>query len=130
MLKGAEDSERITEFYEYIQSEEVRKAFALLLGTFVCLKQVTCRVSRQKKIRSIAVDLAGRWCLSIMPSQESLLFQWRPPVIEMKRYQKHALMAQFPGSFTDDSHTSQEHWAVRIESREDAVKLIEALDLR
>lgn len=130
MLKGAEDSERITEYYEHIQSEEVRKAFALLIGTFVCLKQVTCRVSRQKKIRSIAVDLDGRWCFSIMPSQEKLLFQWRPPVIKMKRYQKHMLADQFPNSFIDDSHKSDEHWAVKVESREGAVELIKALDLR
>jgi hypothetical protein len=130
MLKGAEDSERIAEFYEYIQSGEVKEAFALLVGTLTCLRKVTCRVSPQEKIRSIAVDQNGVWCFSIMASQKKLVFHWRPPVIKMKQYSKDRLKAQFPDSFTDDSHKAgDEHWAVKVESRIDAVRLIRTLNL-
>ena len=49
MLKGAGDSERIADFYEHIQSGEVKEAFALLIGALTCWKKVTCRVSPQKR---------------------------------------------------------------------------------
>src|SRR5438045_6403219 len=130
MLKGTEDSERIAEFYEYIRDNRVREAFALLVGTFTCLKTVTCRVSPQKEVRSIAVDLNGEWCFSIMPSQKKLVFQWRPPVIKMRRYKKDTLKAQFPESFTDDSHkVGDEHWFIKIESRDRALLLLRTLHL-
>lgn len=130
MLKGAEDSERIAEFYEYIQSAEVKEAFALLVGTFTCLGKVTCRVSPQETVGSVALDLDGAWCFSIMPSQKRLVFQWRPPVIKMKLYSKDALKAQFPESFTDDSHkTGDEHWAIKVLSRDDALLLLRTLCL-
>ena len=62
MLKGAEDSERIAEFYEYIQDGGVREAFALLVGTFACLKSVSCRTAKQGKVRSFAVSQGDAWC--------------------------------------------------------------------
>jgi hypothetical protein len=130
MLKGAEDSERITEFYEYIQNEEVKEAFALLVGTLTCFDKVTCRVSPQKEVRSIAIDLNGEWCFSIMPSHKKLVFQWRPPVIKMRLYSKDILKTQFPESFTDDSHkVGDEHWAIKVLSRDDALLLLRALSL-
>ena len=129
MLKGAENSERIAEFYEYIQDGEVKEAFALLVGTFTCLKGVSCRVTSQK-VRSIAVDLDGKWCFSIMPSRKKLVFQWRPPVIKMKRYKKDRLKAQFPDSFIDDSHKADdEHWAIKVKSLDDALLLLLILGL-
>lgn len=130
MLKGAEDSERIVEFYEYIQNEEAKEAFALLVGTFSCLKKVTCRVSSQKKVRSVAVDLNGEWCFSVMPSREKLRFHWRPSVIKMKRYRKEVIKEQFPDSFTDDSHKDAEHWAIDIRSRDGALLLLHVLGLK
>jgi len=129
MLKGGEDSERIAEFYEYIQDNGVREAFALLVGTFTCLKAVTCRVSPQKKVRSIAVDLNGEWCFSIMPSRKKLLFHWRPPVVKRYRPQIQAIKALFPETFTDKSHKDAEHWAISIESIEEALRLLLILDL-
>lgn len=130
MLKGAEDSERIAEFYEYIQDGEVKEAFALLVGTFTCLKGVSCRVTPSKKVRSIAVDLDGKWCFSIMPSRKKLVFQWRPPVIKMKRYKKDRLKVQFPDSFTDDAHKADdEHWAIKVKSLDDALLLLLILGL-
>jgi hypothetical protein len=101
-----------------------------LVGTFTCLKTATCRVSPQKEVRSIAVDLNGEWCFSIMPSQKKLVFQWRPPVIKMKLYKKDTLKAQFPDNFTDDSHkVGDEHWAIKVETRADALLLIRNLSL-
>jgi phosphatidylserine/phosphatidylglycerophosphate/cardiolipin synthase-like enzyme len=129
MLKGAEDSDRIAEFYEYIQDGEVKEAFSLLVGTFTCLKDVSCRVTSQI-VRSIAVDLDGSWCFSIMPSREKLLFQWRPPVIKMKKYKKEKLKAQFPNNFNDDSHKDgDEHWAITVKSLGDALLLLLVLGL-
>lgn len=130
MLEGAEDSERIAEFYEYVQDEKVKEAFALLVGTFTCLKNVTCKVSSQKKVRSVAVYLNGKWCFSIMPSHKKLVFQWRPPVIHMKLYKEDRLEAQFPDTFTNDSHKAgDEHWAIKVKSREDVLQLLSVLSL-
>lgn len=129
MLKGAQDSERIAEFYEYIQDGAVKEAFALLVGTFTCLKEVSCRVTSQN-VRSIAVYLDGKWCFSIMPSRKKLVFHWRPPVIKMKRYKKWVLQARFPESFTDDSHKADdEHWAIKVKTLDEALLLLLILDL-
>jgi len=129
MLKGAEDSERIAEFYEYIQDGGVKEAFALLVGTFTCLKSLSCRTARQGKVRSIAIELEGEWCFSIMPSRKRLRFHWRPPVLGRYRNHKEAIKSAFPDSFTDDSHKDSEHWAVKIVSIEKALLLLLLLDL-
>ena len=130
MLKGAEDSERIAEFYEYIQDGGVKEAFALLVGTFTCLKSVSCRTARQGKVRSIAVSHVDAWCFSIMPSRKKLLFHWRPPVVDRYRSQIEAIKALFPNTFTDRSHKDFEHWAISIESIEEALRLLLVLDLK
>jgi hypothetical protein len=130
MLRDVKDSERITEFYEYIKDDKVKEAFALLIGILTCIKEAAWRVSPQKKVRSIAVDLNGAWCFSIMPSKKRLTFQWRPPVIKMKLYDKEKLKLQFPESFTDDSHKdNDEHWAVKVESYDDASQILRMLNL-
>lgn len=129
MLKGAEDSERIAEFYEYIQDTGVREAFALLIGTFTCLRGVSCRTAHQGKVRSIALTLGDAWCFSIMPSRKKLLFHWRPPVLDRYRHQIEAIKALFPETFSDKSHKDAEHWAISIESIEEALRLLLVLDL-
>jgi len=129
MLKGAEDSERITEFYEYIQDGGAREAFALLIGTFTCLKSVSCRTAKQGKVRSVSVSQGDAWCFSIMPSRKRLLFHWRPPVVDRYRPQIEAIRALFPENFTDKSHKDAEHWAISIESIEEALRLLLILDL-
>lgn len=129
MLKGAEDTERVAEFYEYIQVAEVRDAFALLVGTFICAKSIDCRTARQGKVRSIAVDQGGAWCFSIMPSRKRLLFHWRPPVIDLYRAQKDVIKARFVDNFTDNAHKHSEHWSVNIRSIEDALLLLGTLRL-
>ena len=129
MLKGAEDSERIAGFYEYIQDGGVREAFALLVGTFTCLKSVSCRTATQGKVRSVAISQGDAWCFSIMPSRKKLLFHWRPPVVDRYRSQIEAIKANFPESFTDKSHKDAEHWAVTIESLDHALRLLLFLDL-
>jgi hypothetical protein len=129
MLKSAEDSERITEFYEYIQDGGVREAFALLVGTFTCLKGVSCKTAKQGKVRSVAVSQGDTWCFSIMPSRKKLLFHWRPPVVDRYRSQIEAIKFNFPESFTDKSHKDAEHWAVSIESLDHSLRLLLLLDL-
>ncbi|WP_238965534.1 hypothetical protein [Pseudomonas sp. AF32] len=129
MLKGADDSERITEFYEYIQSKEVRTAFALLVGTLTCLRGVSCSTAYQGKVRSIAVRQGDDWCFSIMPSRKKLLFHWRSPVVDRYRPKLDVIKTWFPGDFTDTSHKDAEHWAVNIDSIEEALRLLLILDL-
>ncbi|MNB99177.1 hypothetical protein D3C76_389150 [compost metagenome] len=129
MLKGAEDSERIAEFYEYIRDYGVREAFALLIGTFTCLKSASCRTAYQGKVRSVAVSQGDAWCFSIIPSRQKLLFHWRPPVVDRYRPQREAIKALFPETFTDKSHKDAEHWAISINSIEEALRLLLILDL-
>ncbi|MNG10800.1 hypothetical protein D3C84_942920 [compost metagenome] len=129
MLNGAEDSERIAEFYEYIRDNGVREAFALLVGTFTCLKSVSCRAAHQGKVRSVAITKGDAWCFSIMPSRQKLLFHWRPPVVDRYRPQIDAIKALFPDTFTDKSHKDAEHWAVSIQSIEESLRLLLILDL-
>lgn len=129
MLKGAEDSERIAEFYEYIQDGGVREAFALLVGTFTCLKSVSCSTAKQGKVRSVAIRQADAWFFSIMPSRKRLLFHWRPPVVDRYRTQIEAIKALFPENFTDKSHKDAEHWSISIQSIEDALRLLLILDI-
>ncbi|WP_242199519.1 MULTISPECIES: hypothetical protein [unclassified Pseudomonas] len=129
MLEGPDDSERIAEFYEYIRVGGAREAFALLVGTFTCLKSVSCSTAKQGKVRSVAVRQGGAWCFSIMPSRKRLLFHWRPPVVDRYRTQIAATKALFPESFTDNSHKDAEHWAISIQSIEDAMRLLLILDV-
>ena len=129
ILKGAEDSERIAEFYEYIQDGGAKEAFALLVGTFTCLKSLSCKTAKQGKVRSVAISQGDAWCFSIMPSRKKLLFHWRPPVVERYRTQIEAMKALFPETFTDKSHKDVEHWAISIESIEEALRLLLVLDL-
>ena len=129
MLNGAEDSERIANFYEYIQDGGAREAFALLVGTFTCLKSLTCKTAKQGKVRSIAVSQGGAWCFSVMPSRKKLLFHWRPPVVDRYRPQIDAIKALFPDTFTDKSHKDAEHWVVSIQSIEESLRLLLILDL-
>ena len=130
MLNGAEDSERIAEFYDYIQDGCVREAFSLLVGTFTCLKGVSCKTAQQGKVRSVAISQGDAWCFSIMPSRKKLLFHWRPPVVDRYRPQIEVIKALFPETFTDKSHKDAEHWAVSIESIEEAMRLLLVLDLK
>ncbi|WP_447650968.1 hypothetical protein [Pseudomonas abietaniphila] len=130
MIKGAEDSERIAEFYEYIEDGEVKEAFALLLGSFTCYKKVSCRVSAQKKVRSIAVDYKGKWCFSIMASKQKLVFHWRPHILNMGLCKKAPIKANFGDRFTDKSHKEDdEHWAVTLKNIQDALILLLILQL-
>lgn len=129
MLEGAEDSERIAEFYEYIQDGGAKEAFALLVGTLTCLRGVSCSTAHQGKVRSIAVRQGDDWCFSIMPSRKKLLFHWRPPVVDRYRPRIDAIKAQFPDNFTNTSHKDAEHWAVNIDSIEEALRLLLILDL-
>ncbi|CAI8935664.1 hypothetical protein [Pseudomonas sp. IT-P294] len=129
MLKGAGDAERIAEFYEYIQDGGVREAFALLIGTFTCMSSVSCWAAKQGVVRSVAVSQGDAWCFSIIPSRKKLLFHWRPPVVDRYRPQIEAIEALFPKNFTDKSHKDAEHWAISIESIEEALRLLLILDL-
>lgn len=127
MLKGAEDSERITEFYEYIQDGGAKEAFALLIGTFACLRTFSCGVKPQGNVRSIGLEISGECWFAIMVTQKSLTFQWRPPITRTQRYDQDQLRAQFPSSFTSTSQDG--HWAVKIRSIEEALLLLLILDL-
>ncbi|UCP00060.1 hypothetical protein LF844_09685 [Metapseudomonas lalkuanensis] len=127
MLRGFEDSERLTEFYAYIQDGEVREAFALLIGTFACLQSVTCRVVKQGSVRSVGIYQGEKWMFSVMPTQQRLHFQWRPPAIASSKYDKASIAAAFP-DFSD--HKQEEHWSVYVCSIESALLLLLILDLQ
>lgn len=128
MLKSGEDSGWITEFYEYIQEGGAKEAFALLIGTFACLKEVSCGRKRQGDVLSVGLKVNGKTWFAIMPAKKSLTFQWRPPVTKTKRYSQDHLRSQFPNSFTDTAQA--EHWSVKITSIEEALLLLLILDLK
>lgn len=127
MLKSAEDSGWITEFYEYIQDGGAKEAFALLIGTFACLKDVSCGRKPQGDVLSVGLVVDGEHWFAIMPTRKSLTFQWRPPATRTERYSRDHLRAQFPKSFTDTAQA--EHWSVKISSIEESLLLLLILDL-
>jgi hypothetical protein len=55
--------------------------------------------------------------------------KWRPPVVDRYRPQIEAIKTLFPENFTDKSHNHAEHWAISIESIEEALRLLLILDL-
>ncbi|WP_332774279.1 hypothetical protein [Pseudomonas sp. ESBL1] len=126
MLKIGEDTTWIGEYYTYINDGCAKEAFALLIGTLACMKSVSCYRKPQGEVRSVGIDVDGECWFALMPTQEWLTFQWRPPVTRRNRYSDSHLRSQFPDSFTA---VQGDHWSVRIESIEDALHLLLILDL-
>ena len=127
MLSHGEDTAWIGEFYDHISDGGVKEAFALLIGTFSCLKGVTCGRKAQGEVRSVGIKIAGECLFALMPAKDWLTFQWRPPVTRTKRYSESHLHSQFPESFTSTAQV--EHWSVKITSIEDARLLLLILEL-
>jgi len=126
MLKIGEDTAWMSDYYDYIRDGGVKEAYALLIGTLACMKSVTCYRKPQGEVRSVGIEVGGECWFAFMPTQDWLTFQWRPPVIRSKRYREAHLRSQFPDSFT---LPQDEHWAVRIKTIEDSLRLLLILDL-
>ncbi|MFJ4157516.1 hypothetical protein ACIPZF_22290 [Pseudomonas sp. NPDC089752] len=126
MLKSGEDTTWMGEYYDYIRDGCAKEAYALLIGTLVCMKSVSCYRKPQGEVRSVGIHVDGECGFALMPTQKWLTFQWRPPVTRAQRYSADHVRSRFPDSFMLPQH---EHWAVRIKTIEDALLLLLILDL-
>ena len=96
MLKGAVNEQLFAEYYDLILTPEAKAAFSYLVGWSASLKGHECFPSGHGVIKDFRFMRGDNWDFAFIPNQQWLLFYFRLPCQQLKKYSRYNILETFP----------------------------------
>lgn len=127
MLAESKNAKLYTKLLADIRSEEVRDAFRYIVGCAATLGSLICHPQRKGVIHDFRfMDTEhNEQPFSFIPNKKWLLFYFRKPAIQSRRYTFSLVQA----AFSSASKNNGGEWTVKLKSIEDVQRLWQLLSI-
>lgn len=119
MIRGAEDQDLYSDYYDGIQSVEVKQAYCFLVGWASTLRGYDCFPGVHGYIRDFRFMRDNEWDFAFIPNQKWLLFYFRAPCLQHPKYTRQAIIERFP----EAKETGSGEFTVRLTNLSDALRV-------
>jgi hypothetical protein len=126
MLTDAKNAELIHQYFDSIDTNELRNAFCFFVGLSAALRTYRCH----PQIKGVISDFrlfseTGEQEFSFILNKKWLLFYFRLPAVRSRRYSIQALKTMF-GSVNENARGE---WTVKLREMDDVLRLWDFLKL-
>lgn len=124
MLRGNEDADLIRSHYEWITSQEARRAYCYVVGWASTLPGYLCFPGRHGHISDFRFMRDGQWDFSFIPNRKWLLFYFRTPALRLPNFTGAGITSKFP----DAVKTSASEFKLRIATVDRAAQVTDYIE--
>jgi hypothetical protein len=126
MLTDALNSDLYPEWLEYIESDEARDAFCLIVGLAASVRGYSCHPGLHGVYRDFRfIDQCGDQPFAFGVAKNWLLFYFRAPATRSGRYSFEEVKASFPSA----NQPGETEWTVKLKNTGDVHALWKYLQL-
>lgn len=119
MLRGAENSEMLREYYEILVTPEAKHALLYMIGWASTLKGYDCFPSSHGYIKDFRFLREDDCDFAFIPNQKWMLFYFRKPCLSLQKFSREEIFGRIP----DVKENATGEFTVRLKSMSDVMRL-------